>query len=223
MGISADFRRKRSGKVMLTTMAALGTSTLLAGCGDGDPVPAANAAQSFSKPKDAQEVRVYENVFECAKLTGLTREQCGDMRSAAIARAADEAPRFAAIQDCEEEFGAGQCMQEGGAQNERRRHFSPFVIAWISGAKNRDPAPLFKSKAGGFQAANGMRLGYAGAPGKFYASARSLERAKSIPAIKPASKMAKEAAFGTRATKSWNLADRDGGKGKGKGGKSKGG
>ncbi len=205
-------KRKRSSRVALTTMAALGGGAMLSACGGEPAAPQASAADANS-----EEVQVFENVFACAKATGKTTDECGEMREEAMALAAEEAPRFAALEDCEAEFGAGQCMRADQATSQPseeqaqsgRRHYSPFIVAWFSSSKNGKSAPLFNSRAGGYQSANGSRLGYAGAPGKYYASNRAMERAKSVPKVKPASKLAKSGGFGS-TNKSWNLADRDG-------------
>ncbi|MEM7665700.1 MAG: DUF1190 domain-containing protein [Pseudomonadota bacterium] len=209
-------QRKRSSKVALTTMAALTGGAMLSACGS-DPAENAGPAGDVANSSDA-EVQVFENVFACAKVTGKTTEECAEMREEAIAVAHQDAPRFAALEDCEAEYGAGQCMQADQASEQPveeharsgRTHFSPFVVAWFSRGSGGKNAPLFNSKAGGYQSANGSRLGYAGAPGKYYASNRAMERAKSVPKVKPASKMAKAAGFGSRNT-SWSLADRNGG------------
>ncbi len=205
-------QRKRSSRVALTTMAALTGGAMLSACG-------ADTTESEGAVADAssEEVEVFENVFACAKVTGKSTQECTEMREEAMAVAAKEAPRFAALADCEAEYGAGQCVEAEKANDEpveeqshgRRTHFSPFVVAWFSRTEKGGSGPLFKSKAGGYQSANGARLGYAGAPGKYFASSRAMERAKSVPKVKPASKMAKAAGFGSR-NKSWNLADRNG-------------
>ncbi|MEL6528349.1 MAG: DUF1190 domain-containing protein [Pseudomonadota bacterium] len=212
----ASDRRKRSSRVALTTMAALSGGAMLTACGSEPESPELAAADA-----NTEEVQVFENVFACAKATGKTTEECGEMRAEAMKVAAEEAPRFAALEDCEAEYGAGQCMRAEQATEQSadtqpqeevgsgRSHFSPFIVAWYSRSNGRDSAPLFKSKAGGFQSANGSRLGYAGAPGKYYASNRAMERAKTVPKVKPASKLAKSGGFGSR-NKSWNLADRNG-------------
>ena len=201
-------RSKRSRKVALTTMVALGGGAMLSACGEEPAVPAAKAAGAGEQT----EVQVFENVFACAKVTGKTRAECEVMRDEAMARAEKEAPRYEALQDCESEYGAGQCVENGVGQEDeqvgRRRSFSPFVVAWFSSRGNNN-APLFKSKAGGYQSANGARRGYAGAPGKYYASNRAMERAKSVPKVKPASKLAKAGGFGGR-NGSWSLSDRSG-------------
>ncbi|MFL0357125.1 DUF1190 domain-containing protein [Erythrobacter sp. GH1-10] len=186
-------------------MVALGGGAMLSACGGGG-APSANA-----KDSDKTEVQVFENAFVCAKVTGKSREECDEMRDEAIARAEQEAPRFEALQDCESEYGAGQCVENGVGEEQAqsgRRHYSPFVVAWFS-SKGNSSAPLFKSKAGGYQTANGARLGYAGAPGKYFASNRAMERVKSVPKVKAASKLAKAGGFGTR-NGSWSLASRDG-------------
>lgn len=209
-------KRKRSSRVALTTMAALGGGAMLTACGS-DPA----ATEVAAADANSEEVQVFENVFACAKATGKTTDECGEMREEAMKVAAEEAPRFAALEDCEAEYGAGQCMRADQATEQQvngqpqeetrsgRSHFSPFIVAWYSRSGGKGSAPLFNSKAGGFQSANGSRLGYAGAPGKYYASNRAMERAKSVPKVKPASKLAKAGGFGSR-NKSWNLADRDG-------------
>lgn len=218
-------KSKRSSRVRLTTMAALGGGAMLSACGGTGPVaPSANASAGGATPmagKNDNEVQVYENVVACSQISENTREECEEMHKAASDLAAREAPRFATLHDCEAEYGPGKCVQaEEGEEGEvsSRRHFSPFVVAWFSSSK-KSGAPLYNSKAGGYQTANGSRLGYAGAPGKYYATNRALERAKSVPKIKPASKMARSGGFGSR-NGSWNLADRNSGKA---GGGSKGG
>lgn len=77
-------------------------------------------------------------------------------------------------------------------------HFSAFVVGWYS-SKSGKTGPLFNNQAGGYQTANGSRVGYGGAPGKYFTSTRGVERAKSILRVKPASKMAIANGFGRSA------------------------
>ena len=163
-------RSKRSSRVALTTMAVLGGGAMLSACGENS-APAANASAKSTQA----EVQVYENSFVCAKLTGKTREECDVMRDEALALAKQEAPRFEAIQDCEAQYGAGQCVEDGAGEtapreqvSHGRSHFSPFIVAWFS--RGNSNAPLFSSKNGGYQTANGTRLSFAGAPAKYLAS-----------------------------------------------------
>lgn len=187
-------RTKRSSHVRLTTMAALSTGVMLSACGS-DPV--ATAPDLGADGELNNELQVFENVFACAKATGKTQDECEAMRQEASAQAAEEAPRFAAKEDCEAVYGVGQCVSEQAEETTsgRRTHFSPFIVAWFSSKKGQS-GPLFKSTAGGYQTANGSRLGYGGQPGKYLASNRAMERAKSVPKVQPASKMAKAAGFG---------------------------
>ena len=167
---------------------------MLSACG-GDPAPAAKAAD----PKDNLdvEIEVYENVFACAKATGKTTKECEEMRAEAQKIAAKDAPRFEAKEDCEAVYGPGNCVQEESSeQASGRRSYSGFIVAWFSRGKDGKTGPLFKSTAGGYQTANGSRVGYGGQPGKYLASARGMERAKSTPKMKPASDMARAAGFG---------------------------
>jgi uncharacterized protein YgiB involved in biofilm formation len=191
-------RSKRSSKVRLTTMAALSSGAMLSACG-GDPAPTAKAAESDG-PRDI-ELQVFENVFACAKATGKTTDECEEMRAEAQEIAAKDAPRFEAKEDCEAVYGPGQCVQdtppaEEQQQSAGRRHYSGFIVAWFSSSKDGRTGPLYKSTAGGYQTANGSRLGYGGQPGKYMASGRAMERAKSVPKVKPASQMARAAGFG---------------------------
>lgn len=170
---------------------------MLGACG-GDPAPAAKA--NAPEEKLDVELQVFENVFACAKATGLSKEECENMRQEAAEVAKSDAPRFEAKEDCEEVYGAGQCVQESPPADEqsnaRRSHFSPFIVAWFSSKKEGVTGPLYKSTGGGYQTANGSRLGYGGEPGKYLASGRAMERAKSVPKLKPASEMARQAGFG---------------------------
>lgn len=186
-------------------MAAIGGSALLTACGSEPAAPAAKA-----KAKDpTSEVQVFENVFACAKITGKSPSECDNMRQEALDRAKEEAPRYAAIQDCEAQYGQGNCVENGvGEEQGGRRHYSGFVVAWFS-KSDRASTPLFSDKRGGYQTPNGVRLSKGNGPGKYIASNRAFERVKSVPKVKPASKLAKRGGFGGRNT-GWDVADRNG-------------
>jgi uncharacterized protein YgiB involved in biofilm formation len=205
-------RRKRSGKVALTTMAALGGGAMLSGCGEA-AAEQTKAPMQVANAETGQEVQVFENVFACAKETGLTRAQCADMREEAVAAAKEEAPRFEALADCEAQYGEGKCVEEGSAEDthsSRPRYFSPFVTAFLWGRASTRAVPAFSSPGGGYQTSRGVRLGYAGAPGKYYAGARAFEKPRSIPKVKAASATAKAGGFG-ETSRGWNLKSRAGG------------
>lgn len=156
-------RRKRSGTVVLTTMAALGGGAMLSGCGEAEATPAAPSQTVASK---GEEVAMFENVFTCAKETGKTREECADLRKEAAAIAAKEAPRFEALSDCEEQYGEGKCVagaEEGTPGEEHhRRHFSPFIAGFIWGNSSSRPAPVYSSRGGDIRPAAGCALAMPG-------------------------------------------------------------
>lgn len=205
-------RRKRSGKVALTTMAALGGGAMLSGCGEAAAEQQPKAPVQVANAETGQEVQVFENVFACAKETGLSRAECAELREEAVAVAKEEAPRFEALADCEAQYGEGKCVEETAANEEhtsRRSHFSPFVAAFLWSRSASRPVPAFASPGGGYQTGRGVRLGYAGAPGKYYAGARAFEKARSVPKVKAASAMAKAGGFG-ETSRGWNLNSRAG-------------
>ncbi|MBY6218310.1 DUF1190 domain-containing protein [Qipengyuania aquimaris] len=203
-------RRKRSGRVALTTMAAIGGGAMLSGCGEAS-AEQAKAPVQVANAETGQEVQVFENVFACAKETGLSREECAEMREEAVEVAKEEAPRFEALADCEAQYGEGKCVEETGSEQQtaRRSHFSPFVTAFLWSKTMSRPVPAFSAPGGGYQTGRGVRLGYAGAPGKYYAGARAFEKPRSIPKVKAASAMAKSAGFGEKS-RGWNLNSRTG-------------
>ena len=179
--------RKRSGRIVLSRMiglsGAMGGAALLAGCG-ADPAP--------KQPEEAgpkQEVLAFENQFECKANSGLSEEECAAARKDAVDVAAQTAPRFASNYDCEADWGQGNCIsQTSGGQS----FFMPFVGGFMLGkmlaGNRREVVPLFrKTKDGPLQTANGVRLGYGGAPGKYIAAARAFERPASVPKIASAS------------------------------------
>ena len=212
--ITGEARKKRSSKVVLTTMAALGGGALLSGCGEASAEQMATAPQQVASAKDGVEVQLFENDFACAKATGKPFEECAAMREEAQTVAKNEAPRFEAIHDCEQQFGEGKCVEDqpGEETTTRRRSFVPFVMGYLLGNSKSRPVPAFSSPGGGYQTSRGVRLGYAGAPGKYYASTRAFQPARSVPKIKPASVAAKSAGFG-ETSRGWKLASRAGGAG----------
>ena len=209
--ITGKARKKRSSQVVLTTMAALGGGTMLSGCGDASAEQTAAAPQQMASAKDGVEVQLFENDFACAKATGKPFDECAAIREEARLVALNEAPRFEAIQDCEQQFGEGKCVEDqvGEESTVRRTSFMPFVMGYMLGSSKSRPAPAFSSPGGGYQTSRGVRLGYAGAPGKYYAAARAFQPARGVPKIKPASVAAKSAGFG-ETSRGWKLASRAG-------------
>jgi uncharacterized protein YgiB involved in biofilm formation len=186
-GHAARRPAKRSGRVRLSTMAAtagaLAGSALLAGCGEaGSPTPQAVAAV---RPAGTSEVQAFGNVFECAANSTLSQEECVEARKQAVAASEEIAPRYAGQGDCEEEWGAGNCVTQTGSG---RSFFSPFVTGFLLGkltGGRQDYLPLYrKGTDGGYVTAGGSKLAFAGAPGKYLAEPRALQRPRTVGTIK---------------------------------------
>lgn len=161
----------------------MAATALLAGCGDSETPPA--QAVASARPADAAEVQAFGNVFECAANTDLTQDQCADARKEAVAASNDVAPRFAGQGDCENEWGAGNCVsQKSGGSS----FFAPFVTGFLLGKLingRREYLPLYsKPGASAFTTADGRSLTPTGAPGKFLAERRALERPRAVTAVK---------------------------------------
>lgn len=229
--LSAVMPRKRSRRVALTTMAAVSGSVLLAACGGGaeeEPASSAVAGKTASAAdKDAAAVTLIDNVFACQKELGLSEEQCLAKQDEALAAARQSAPRFAALQDCEKDWGEGKCVEDqlepdgtladpqiGHEGHHHHAHFSPFVTGYIVGKMLGGKAtPVFGAANGGYQTANGWKLGYAGQPGRYYSNARALERPRSVPKVRAASAVAIKSGFGPvnrKGSSGWRLANRTG-------------
>lgn len=180
MGLEQRRPAKRSGRVRLSTMAV---TALLAGCGDSE-TPSAQAVAS-ARPADAAEVQAFGNVFECAANTDLSQEQCADARKEAVAASTDVAPRFAGQGDCENEWGAGNCVSQSSGGSS---FFAPFVTGFLLGRLingRREYLPLYSKRGtSAFTTADGRNLTPTGAPGKFLAERRALERPRTVTAIK---------------------------------------
>jgi uncharacterized protein YgiB involved in biofilm formation len=185
MGFVEAEGKKRSGRVGLSTMLAATTlagTPLLSACGSEAPVPPAAPERSA----DSKDVQAFENVFECAAQTDLSQQECAEARKQAVAASAEVAPRFAGQGDCENEWGAGNCVSHNsGGSSFFMPFMTGFLVGKMLGGGRRDYLPLYR-KAGdrAFSTANGVRLGYAGAPGKYYAAARALEHPRTVTAIK---------------------------------------
>lgn len=177
-------RGKRSRSVGLSRMiASAGALAMVAACGGEDASPPP------PEPKDAgpkTAVQAFGNVFECAKAEGMDEKSCDAARSEAIKVSDESAPRFAGEGDCEAEWGDGHCISRSINGSS---FFMPMLAGFMLGKLingKREYLPLYNRRGyDGYTTANGFRLGYAGAPGKYFAGARALERPRTIMAIKP--------------------------------------
>lgn len=93
-------RRKRSARLTLALMGA-GAASILSGCGNPDPTLDAPELSNvnFTEPE------AYRSVDECVADNVYTRNAC----EAAYNAAQESTPRFASVEECEAEYGEGNC------------------------------------------------------------------------------------------------------------------
>ncbi len=118
---------KKSHSIRLVLLG--GASVALAACDDGG-----------GPSKDA---RFYPTVNECA--ADLGAKACEDAKAVADKAQVAEAPRFSQKQQCEQEFGAGNCesRQEAGGGS----FFMPMMMGYMVGSMlsgNRYSQPVFR-------------------------------------------------------------------------------
>jgi uncharacterized protein YgiB involved in biofilm formation len=117
---------KKSRSVRLALLG--GASMALAACGDDAP------------PKDAT---FYSDVQACAAVYG--EEACQDAKAASEKISDEEAPRFARKEECEAEFGAGNC--ESRQTTSGGGFFMPLMMGYMVGnmlGNNRFNQPVYR-------------------------------------------------------------------------------
>ena len=156
---------KKSHSIRLVLLG--GASVALAGCDDGG-LPS----------KDA---RFYPTVNECT--ADLGAKPCEDAKAAADRTQVAEAPRFSQKQQCEQEFGAGNCesRQEAGGGS----FFMPMMMGYMVGSMlsgNRFSQPVYRGPGNTAIMPSGGRMLDVGRFDNASASAR--------PAFRPAAQIA---------------------------------
>lgn len=132
---------KKSRSIRLVLLG--GASAALVACDEGSALP-----------RDAQ---FYQTVNECAADHGVT--PCEDAKANADRTQIAEAPRFGQKQQCEQEFGAGNCesRQEAGGGS----FFMPLMMGYMMGnmlGGNRFSQPVYRGPANTAVMPNGGRL-----------------------------------------------------------------
>jgi uncharacterized protein YgiB involved in biofilm formation len=153
---------KKSQSIRLVLLGS--ASVALAACDDG------------GVPKDA---RFYPTVNEC--IADLGAKPCEDAKAAAEKTQAAEAPRFSQKQQCEQEFGAGNCesRQEAGGGS----FFMPLMMGYMIGnmlGGNRFSQPVYRGPDNTAMMPSGGRLMNVGRFDNFGAGAGAR------PAFRPA-------------------------------------
>lgn len=137
---------------------------------------------------------VLEQDFDCSAGAdlpfGMTTAQCEDLRDAAIEEHQASAPRYDAVDVCEEQHGVGNCQAAEGAGG--GSIFMPLLAGYMIGNMMRNTSagayrarPLVGGSAGGYLTTDGRtRVGSLG--GTTRVSARALTATPATTIGKPA-------------------------------------
>lgn len=198
-------KSKRSRRVALTTLTAVGTAATLSGCGEGN-------AWGDGPTGEGQ---VFASVAECAASGAFSQQECQDAYSQAQADDANAAPRFQDQPTCEQEFGSGACQPRVDSTGSFWvPALAGFVIGGIAGevideigdARRRRYryAGLYRNRerdtwyTGGGAYAPLAR----GSGGRYNFSGAALNRPVSPPRTFSSSDVASRGGFGSRAGRS---------------------
>ena len=118
--------RKRSRVVVLTTLTALGAAATLSACGSS-PDEAQLSQQQYGEGVDAFP---YQSVAECTADGKVPAAECERAQATALAENQKAAPRFEGQDQCEEQFGSGQCRQQTDGSSS---YFSPLLTGFVIG------------------------------------------------------------------------------------------
>ena len=118
---SAMRRMKRSKILQVSSLMATAGFTLAA-CGSPPQQTATAPEGEWDAPSPA-----YSSVQACVS-SGEPAQECEAAFKAASAEAAETAPRFASQQDCEQEWGQGQCQQ---TEHKGSSFFMPMLAGFM--------------------------------------------------------------------------------------------
>ena len=121
-------RRKRSTTVALTAMGALSLSA----CDDAPQQPIVDEVeQSRLQFGEGVDALSYNSVGECTAAGQIPASACEEASAAATRQNAAGAPRFDAMDVCEEQHGAGACTQQVASNG--NSFFSPLLTGFVVG------------------------------------------------------------------------------------------
>ncbi len=134
--MTADRKRKRSRAVGLTAIGALSMVSACSGPNEEE--------LSRAEFGEAQEVSLFRNANECTASSEYTEEQCRDAEKTAWNQDNNAAPRFEDQNDCEDQFGNGNCRSSSGV-------FMPIMTGFmigqfLSGGSRYRYAPLYRDQ-----------------------------------------------------------------------------
>lgn len=109
--------KKTSKSLSLLLMGSL--TVALGGCGSDEP---------------SEEFRTYSSIDECVNEKLFTPNECRELAIAAV----KQNPKFTSVEECEKEFGAGQCQayedkSNANATGERRSSWMPLIAGYMAG------------------------------------------------------------------------------------------
>lgn len=194
---------KRSRRVALTTLTAVGTAAL-SGCGSANDWGDGPAGEG----------QVFASVAECAASGAFNQQECQDAYAQAQADDANNAPRFATRDICEQEFGSGECQPRVDSTGSFWvPALAGFVIGGIAGEvideigdarRRRRYAGLYRNRERGTWYTGGaayMPL-VRGSGGRYNFNPAALNRPVSAPRTFSRSDVASRGGFGGRASRS---------------------
>lgn len=122
---------KKSHSIRLVLLG--GATMMLAACGEDDQVP-----------KDA---RFFSDVKDCAAV--YSESTCLDAKTQSEKDYLAQAPRFSRKEECEKEFGAGNCETPATASTGGLGFFMPMMMGYMlgnmmGGSSNRFNAPVYR-------------------------------------------------------------------------------
>lgn len=113
------------------------------------------------------DAQVYENVQQCINNGDASPEQCEKNFTEARSQHAAVAPKYASAEDCQADFGAGQCEQAPQRTSSGGSVFMPLMAGYmmgslLSGRSSMGSQPLYRSNKGtGFRTAGNASVGSA--------------------------------------------------------------
>lgn len=196
-------RRKRSTTVALTAMGALS----LTACDDAPQQPIVDEVeQSRLQFGEGVDALAYNSVAECTAAGQIPASACEEASAASVRQNAAGAPRFDAMDVCEDQHGAGACTQQ--VANNGQSYFSPlltgFVVGQLLGGGNRYSG-LYRGRDGRQYTGGGTGGGYLyrnPSTGGMQVGRQALAPPAATPRIQTRSSVVSRGGFGGRATAS---------------------
>lgn len=176
--MTAPRPRKRSSAVTLTGLMA-GSAISISACdntpttGQWENPPAVSAGRSV-------EAASFESLGACEASGTFTAQQCQTAFQEAQKASAENAPKFADRQSCEERFGVDECVPR---QGQGGSFFTPLLTGFIIGQAMNNMggyrgAPMYRDRDGGYYGGGGYPVSRDYLTGRTRVSADSFEAPK---------------------------------------------